>query len=853
MLWRRILRVTVFASTLCMSESVLWPAGSYGIPKPVSGCPLTTGFQWEKGWRAHDTNGVSSNNSRSHDFHLDAKVDESKVQRSFCIKTSTIDDHNRPNWPQGRYCIYKKGTCPANFKEGYVYWDDDDSNKNKNKRSGTLPDGTFNENTRIEFCCRSDGEKDTPILLPSDSPFFLLAYKSDKCQMVKWAIARAEWIYYDTQNNNNMDGRGGGFPYDAREREQHQKIYYCYYTGKCKVTCTFHNFMRLQNEIGTDELYVYDGSDSKGVVLGVFYGGHPPPEKGIYSSSNHIFIIFKSDKDNSFTGFKASYFGVNISASTRSPDRTTPSEIPSSRADDPNSRGKGEPEERGFNESTKVTERPTAQPLENTETVLWPSGSYGIPKPASGCPKAEGFGWKEGWRYQDTEDTNSANAKSPQFHLDAVVESRGIKRSFCMKTFTADDSNRIDWPSGQYCIYRKGICCPPGLDSGFIKWDDENDKNNNNKSGVLPTGNYSMNTEIYFCCAKSGKKTDPIIIPAKDPFFLLAYASKECQMVKWAVASVEWIRYHTEDSNNKDRTAGVYPYNAGIKNPTIYYCYYRGCNETLASINGTFHSPNYPRSYPDGQYCSWRITINTTQQIHLIFTNFTLQHESDTDELYVYDGENATGELLGVFYGAHPPPEGGIFSSSNQLFVIFRSDSKGSYDGFNVNYYGVNFRSLNVVAVVTPVVLAFFLVCMRLTIVFYITGVGKKKESEPKELTFSTRYTVAVAYTNETYVSEEIELYTEVKNQHDVDPGGQLCSRNPLYEPTTSTDALVVVTQACESMPRFTEAAHLYTEVKKLQDCNEVPSVEQENENPLYETASSVHIVADNHIYDSTI
>ncbi|XP_022783076.1 uncharacterized protein LOC111323895 isoform X2 [Stylophora pistillata] len=381
MLWRRILRVTVFASTLCMSESVLWPAGSYGIPKPVSGCPLTTGFQWEKGWRAHDTNGVSSNNSRSHDFHLDAKVDESKVQRSFCIKTSTIDDHNRPNWPQGRYCIYKKGTCPANFKEGYVYWDDDDSNKNKNKRSGTLPDGTFNENTRIEFCCRSDGEKDTPILLPSDSPFFLLAYKSDKCQMVKWAIARAEWIYYDTQNNNNMDGRGGGFPYDAREREQHQKIYYCYYTG-CNRTLTtangsFHspNYpgkypngqhcswtitvnttrqivlvfteFRLQHEIGTDELYVYDGSDSKGVVLGVFYGGHPPPEKGIYSSSNYMFIVFKSDKDNSFTGFKASYFGVNISASTRSPDRTTPSEIPSSRADDPNSRGKGEPEERG--------------------------------------------------------------------------------------------------------------------------------------------------------------------------------------------------------------------------------------------------------------------------------------------------------------------------------------------------------------------------------------------------------------------------------------------------------------------------------------------------------------------------
>ena len=83
------------------SESVWWPAGSYGIPKPVSGCPRTTGFQWKKGWRSQDTNGASSKNARSLDFHLDAEVDETKVQRSFCIKTSIIDDHNRPKWPQG--------------------------------------------------------------------------------------------------------------------------------------------------------------------------------------------------------------------------------------------------------------------------------------------------------------------------------------------------------------------------------------------------------------------------------------------------------------------------------------------------------------------------------------------------------------------------------------------------------------------------------------------------------------------------------------------------------------------------------------------------------------------------------
>ena len=138
--------------------------------------------------------------------------------------------HSCRSIPAGQYCIYKRGPCPANFREGFVYWDDDDSKQNKNKHNGTLPDGTYNENTRIGFCCKSDGEKDTSILLPSESPFFLLAYNSGKCQMVKWAIASVEWIYYDTQNKNNHDGRGDEFPYDAGKK--HPKMYYCYYTGE---------------------------------------------------------------------------------------------------------------------------------------------------------------------------------------------------------------------------------------------------------------------------------------------------------------------------------------------------------------------------------------------------------------------------------------------------------------------------------------------------------------------------------------------------------------------------------------------------------------------------------------------
>ena len=138
------------------------------------------------------------------------------------VRTSTI-------FSTGQYCIYKKGSCPDGLNDGFVYWDDDDKEKNKNSKSGTLPDGEYNRNTKIEFCCRTDGNKDRPVALPTQEPFYLLAYKFPRCQMVKWAVSSLEWIYYDSEHWYNYDQPGGAFPYNAAT--QHPTIYYCYYRG----------------------------------------------------------------------------------------------------------------------------------------------------------------------------------------------------------------------------------------------------------------------------------------------------------------------------------------------------------------------------------------------------------------------------------------------------------------------------------------------------------------------------------------------------------------------------------------------------------------------------------------------
>jgi len=92
--------------------SIQWPAGTYGIPKPISGCPKAYGFRWLTGWRLQRDDfhylheGSESNNSRSLEFHIDGRVDNFKVNRSFCMKEDPSKDvkYKRPTWPRGSSC-----------------------------------------------------------------------------------------------------------------------------------------------------------------------------------------------------------------------------------------------------------------------------------------------------------------------------------------------------------------------------------------------------------------------------------------------------------------------------------------------------------------------------------------------------------------------------------------------------------------------------------------------------------------------------------------------------------------------------------------------------------------------------
>ena len=120
------------------------------------------------------------------------------------------------------------------MKEGSVTWDDENS-RNNNRKKGTLPDGTYDENTMIKYCCQDEGHWYNAVQLPVDRPFYLLphnsaSFKNPKCQLVKWAMSWLEYIRYDTNDWKNSDELKGSHVF-VHSGESLLTMYYCYYKG----------------------------------------------------------------------------------------------------------------------------------------------------------------------------------------------------------------------------------------------------------------------------------------------------------------------------------------------------------------------------------------------------------------------------------------------------------------------------------------------------------------------------------------------------------------------------------------------------------------------------------------------
>ena len=119
--------------------------------------------------------------------------------------------------------------CNTGMWSGSINWDEEDHN-NDNYKEGTVPSGVYDQDTRIYYCCMTDGDVSQPISLPTQNPFYLFPYNSEQCQTVQGMIATQEYFAWDQDSWEGFASQGW-HPYKIMGGGR-LKISYCYYTEK---------------------------------------------------------------------------------------------------------------------------------------------------------------------------------------------------------------------------------------------------------------------------------------------------------------------------------------------------------------------------------------------------------------------------------------------------------------------------------------------------------------------------------------------------------------------------------------------------------------------------------------------
>ncbi|KAM4534255.1 cubilin [Odontesthes bonariensis] len=113
------------------------------------------------------------------------------------------------------------------------------------------------------------------------------------------------------------------------------------------------------------------------------------------------------------------------------------------------------------------------------------------------------------------------------------------------------------------------------------------------------------------------------------------------------------------------------------------------CGGTFTSPTGFFSSPNYPDFYPNRRDCIFKITVQLNMQIRLNFTNFDLEGSPPScnfDFVEIRDGGFEISPLIGKFCADQRPPV--LVSHSNRLWIRFHSDASITRRGFSAHWDG---------------------------------------------------------------------------------------------------------------------------------------------------------------------
>ncbi|XP_047455679.1 cubilin [Mugil cephalus] len=113
------------------------------------------------------------------------------------------------------------------------------------------------------------------------------------------------------------------------------------------------------------------------------------------------------------------------------------------------------------------------------------------------------------------------------------------------------------------------------------------------------------------------------------------------------------------------------------------------CGQTFTTPTGSLSSPNYPDNYPTSRDCIFKIIVQINRQIMLNFTDFELEGSTPScsfDFVEIRDGGYETSPLIGKFCSDQKPPV--LVSHSNRLWIRFRSDATITRRGFTAHWDG---------------------------------------------------------------------------------------------------------------------------------------------------------------------
>ncbi|TNN61141.1 Cubilin [Liparis tanakae] len=113
----------------------------------------------------------------------------------------------------------------------------------------------------------------------------------------------------------------------------------------------------------------------------------------------------------------------------------------------------------------------------------------------------------------------------------------------------------------------------------------------------------------------------------------------------------------------------------------------QGCGGTLSGEHGSFTSPNYPGTYPNGTHCEWAIVAPRGRVVTVTFAQISIDDPGDCQNnfLKLYDGPDASTQPAGPYCGVETNIAP-FTASSHHVYIVFQSLYASLPSGFRLTW-----------------------------------------------------------------------------------------------------------------------------------------------------------------------